>query len=115
MFPVVGYFKALSILAQASATLLLGASMPGNVAQPPFAMNVSCCHESVALSSAKVALAAVACWKFDADWREHRHNCIFGTLLRRFRGRTSERPSTPSEADDDCCEKARDGSLYETG
>jgi hypothetical protein len=35
----VGYFKPLSILAQASATLLLGASMPGNVAQPPFSMN----------------------------------------------------------------------------
>jgi hypothetical protein len=35
MFPVIGYFKTLSILAQASATLLLGVSMPGNVAQPP--------------------------------------------------------------------------------
>src|SRR6188508_743596 len=67
MFPVVDYFKALSILAQASATLLLGASMPGNVAQPPFAMNVSCFHESVALSSAKVALAAVACWKLSTQ------------------------------------------------
>jgi len=50
----------------------------------------------------------------DADWREHRHNCVFGTLVRHFRGRISERPSAPSEADDDCCEKARDGSLYET-
>src|SRR6476660_6846407 len=63
MSRVVGYFKALRILAQASATLLLGDSMPGNVAHPPFAMNVSCFHESVALSSAKVAVAAAACWK----------------------------------------------------
>jgi hypothetical protein len=38
MSPVVGYFKALSILAQASATLLLGDSMPGKVAHPPFAI-----------------------------------------------------------------------------
>ena len=67
MSPVVGYFKALSILAQASATLLLGDSMPGKVAHPPFAMKVSCFHESVALSSAKVALAAAACWKLSTQ------------------------------------------------
>ena len=67
MVPFVGYFKALSILAQVSATLLLGASMPGNVAQPPFAMKVSCFHESIVLSSAKVALAAVACWKLSTQ------------------------------------------------
>src|SRR5207237_3204346 len=67
IFPVVGYFKTLSILAQASATLLLGRSMPGNVAQPPFSMNASCFHESVALSSAMVALAAAACWKLSTQ------------------------------------------------
>src|SRR6476469_7764599 len=48
-----GYFKSLSILAQASATLLVVYSIPGKVAHPPFAMKVSCFHESVALSSAK--------------------------------------------------------------
>ena len=61
MFPVVGYFNALSILAQTSATLRLGDSVPGNVAQPPFSTNVSCFHESIALSSTKVALASAAC------------------------------------------------------
>src|SRR6476659_8332850 len=116
MSRVVGYFKALRILAQASATLLLGDSMPGNVAHPPFAMNVSCFHESVALSSAKVALAAVACWKLStqigasADTTAFLALCsaIFVAVL------PSVHPPHPKPMTT-CCEKARDGSLYETG
>ena len=67
MFPFVGYFNALSILAQTSATLRLGDSVPGNVAQPPFSTNVSCFHKSVALSSTKVALASAACWNLSTQ------------------------------------------------
>ena len=62
-----GYFNSLSILAQASATLLLGDAVPGNVAQPPFSINESCFHESISFSWAKVALASVACWNFSTQ------------------------------------------------
>ena len=67
MFSVVGYFNSLSILAQASATLRFGDSVPANVAQPPFSINVSCFHESTNFSSAKVALASVACWNLSTQ------------------------------------------------
>jgi hypothetical protein len=67
IFPVVGYFNSLSILAQASATLRFCASVPANVAQPPFSINESCFHESISFSSAKVALASVARWNLSTQ------------------------------------------------
>jgi hypothetical protein len=67
IFPVVGYFNSLSILAQTSATLRFCDSVPANVAQPPFSINESCFHESISFSSAKVALASVARWNLSTQ------------------------------------------------
>jgi hypothetical protein len=113
MFPVVDYFKALSILAQASATLLLGASMPGNVAQPPFAMNVSCFHRSVALSSARSPWPRWRAGSYLTQIGASTDTTAFWHFAPPFRGRISEvHPPHPKPMT--TVAKARDGSLHET-
>ena len=90
MFPVVGYFNALSILAQTSATLRLGDSVPGNVAQLPFSTNVSCFHEFDRLEFDQSGLGLGGMLELiDADWRERCHDRDVGALIRHFHGRAS--------------------------
>jgi len=54
-------FRLPSIVAQASATAELAASLPGSVAHPPFEMKDPCCHELTFLSSVKFDAASALC------------------------------------------------------
>ena len=90
MFYLRRYFKLVSILAQTSATLRLGDSVPGNVAQPPFSTNESCFHEFDRLEFDQSGLGLGGMLELiDADRRERCHDRAVGALIRHFHGRAS--------------------------
>ena len=94
-----GYFNSLSILAQASATLLLGDSVPGNVAQPPFSINEFLLPRIDQFQLGQGCFGLGGVLEFvHTDRRESRYDRATGALIRHFLGRTSKHSIRPNRS-----------------